>query len=74
MSHTFGVGDRVQLALAPPYFKTADSMPMLRPPDLIPLGAEGVITEQRPGNSWVIKFERGSVLLDSKYLRPGSAV
>ena len=67
------IGDRVQLATAPPFFKTADPMPMLRPPDVVALGAEGDITEQRAGGYWVVKFERGSFLLDAQYLAPAGA-
>jgi hypothetical protein len=62
------VGDRVCLSSAPPYFKTADSMPMLRPPDLIPVGAEGVVLDQRPGGYWGVRFERATVLVDEQYL------
>ena len=32
---TFSVGDAVQLKGRPKYLKTADPMPMLRPPDLV---------------------------------------
>lgn len=63
-----GIGDRVQLTIAPPYLKTAEPMPMLRPPDLVPLGSSGEIVEQRPGGAWVVRFERGSFLLDGQYL------
>ena len=67
------VGDRVQLTTAPPFFKTADPMPMLRPPDVVAVGAEGEVTEQRAGGYWVVKFERGSFLLDAQYLAPAGA-
>jgi hypothetical protein len=43
-------------------------MPMLRPGDIISVGAQGVITEQKPGGYWTIKFERGSFLVDGAYL------
>jgi hypothetical protein len=68
MSPSFSIGDRIRLTAQPPYFKTADPMPMLRPPDLVAIGAEGDVTEQRAGGYWVVKFERGSFLLDSQYL------
>jgi hypothetical protein len=68
MTDSLQVGDRVRLATPPPYFKTADPMPMLRPPDLITVGEVGEITEQRLANQWVIKFERNQVLLDQQYL------
>lgn len=73
MGQVFKVGDRVCLASPPPYFKTADPMPMLRPPDLIPVGSEGVIIDQRPGGYWGVKFSRGAVLVEADYLRPSSA-
>ncbi|MEM8602825.1 MAG: NAD(P)H dehydrogenase assembly family protein, partial [Cyanobacteria bacterium P01_H01_bin.121] len=41
MTYVFRVGDRVRLATRPPYFKTTDPMPMLRPPDLVPVGEVG---------------------------------
>ncbi|PZU98534.1 MAG: DUF3148 domain-containing protein [Leptolyngbya sp.] len=68
MTSEFAVGDRVRLAALPPYFKTADPMPMLRPADTVPLGAEGVILSRRPGGYWGIKFDKGSFLVDSQFL------
>ncbi len=68
MATEFSVGDRVRLIALPPYFKTADPMPMLRPPDTIPLGAEGVVQSRRPGGYWGIKFDKGAFLVDSQYL------
>ena len=67
---SFRIGDRVRLKSQPPYFKTADPMPMLRPPDLISVGEVGVVLEQRPGGYWVVRFERGSFLVDDPYLEP----
>lgn len=64
----FKVGDYVRLAQSPPYLKTADAMPMLRPPDLLPVGALGLVKDQRPGGYWGVRFEQGSFLLDSQYL------
>jgi hypothetical protein len=68
MSAGFMVGDRVRLKSQPPYLKTADTMPMLRPGDIIPVGSQGVITQQKPGGYWTVKFERGAFLVDSSYL------
>ncbi len=68
MSPTFIIGDRVCLETAPPYLKTADTMPMLRPGDIIPVGAQGVIVQQKPGSYWAVKFEQGVFLVDSTYL------
>lgn len=78
-SKEFAVGDRVCVVAMPPYLKTADPMPMLRPPSLIQLGEEGTVIDRRPGNYWGVKFARGVFLLDSQYIdrvdidRAGSA-
>lgn len=64
----FTVGDRVRVVAMPPYVKTAEPMPMLRPPDVIRLGEEGVILARRPGGYWSIRFKRGAFLLDSQYI------
>ncbi|MGB7085007.1 MAG: NAD(P)H dehydrogenase assembly family protein, partial [Phormidesmis sp.] len=38
---SFQVGDRVKVHTLPPYLKSAETMPMLRPPDLVEVGEEG---------------------------------
>jgi hypothetical protein len=68
MADEFAVGDRVRLIDLPPYFKTADPMPMLRPPDTMAVGAEGVVQSRRPGGYWGIRFDKGGFLVDSQYL------
>lgn len=68
MSDEFSVGDCVKVQTLPPYYKTADPMPMLRPPNVIPLGEKGIIMDRRPGGYWVVHFARGAYLLDSQYL------
>jgi hypothetical protein len=62
------VGDRVRLAALPAYLKTAEPMPMLRPPDLLKIGDEGVIIDRRPGGYWGVRFAQGAFLLESQYL------
>ncbi len=62
------VGDRVKLKARPPYIKTAEPMPMLRSPELLEIGAEGVILARRPGGYYAVHFANGSFLLDDKYL------
>lgn len=62
------VGDRVRVIALPPYIKTADPMPMLRPPDLLRIGEEGVIFDRRPGGYWGVRFERGAFLIDRQYI------
>jgi Protein of unknown function (DUF3148) len=68
MSTEFTIGAMVHLASQPPYIKTADPMPMLRPGQLLTVGTTGTITARQPGEHWVVKFEQGSFLIDSKYL------
>lgn len=62
------VGGKVKLVTTPPYLKTADPMPMLRPATLINVGEEGVAVARNPGGTWSVKFERGTYLLDAQYL------
>jgi hypothetical protein len=62
------VGDRVKIIALPSYIKTAEPMPMLRPPHLLTIGEEGVIMERRPGGYWGIRFTQGAFLLESQYI------
>ncbi len=62
------VGDRVKLVMLPSYVKTADPMPMLRPPDVLTVGEKGVILDRRPGGYWGVRFTQGAFLLETKYL------
>ncbi|MEO1510395.1 MAG: DUF3148 domain-containing protein, partial [Cyanobacteria bacterium J06633_23] len=62
------VGGKARIAARPPYLKTADTMPMLRPPDLVAVGEEGILLERKPGGYWSVKFERGAFLIDQRYL------
>jgi hypothetical protein len=41
---------------------------MLRPPNVIRLGEEGIVMDRRPGNYWGVKFARGVFLMESQYL------
>lgn len=68
MDKEFTVGDRVRLITLPAYVKTADPMPMLRPPDVLTLGEEGIVLDRRPGNYWSVRFSKGAYLLESQYL------
>lgn len=68
MSKEFTVGDRVRVIVLPRYVKTAEPMPMLRPPDVIQLGEEGVILDRRPGGYWGVRFSKGAFLMDSSYI------
>ena len=64
----FTVGQKVRLIAQPPYVKTAEPMPILRPPNVVRLGEEGTILDRRPGGYWGVRFEKGAFLLDSQYL------
>jgi hypothetical protein len=64
----FVVGERVRVVSLPPYVKTAEPMPMLRPPDVIRVGEEGVILGRQPGGYWQVRLEKAAYLLDGQYL------
>lgn len=68
MAKELSVGDRVRLVALPPYVKTADPMPMLRPPTVVAVGEEGLVMSRRPGGYWGVRFSNGTFLLDSQYL------
>jgi Protein of unknown function (DUF3148) len=70
MSQEFNIGTTIELVRLPAYLKTADPMPMLRPPSVLEIGATGLITDRKPGNYWVVKFDRGSFLLEEGYMQP----
>ena len=69
----FTVGTKVQLVSLPPYLKTADPMPMLRPPNLIAVGEEGVILACHPSGYWSVRFDRGAFLLEEQYIESTTA-
>ena len=68
MSTELNIGTNVRIIALPTYLKTADPMPMLLSPSLLALGMNGLITDRKPGNYWVVKFERGAFLLEAQYL------
>ena len=70
MAKEFSIGSKVRVVSLPPYVKTADPMPMLRPPDVIHLNEEGIVLDRRPGGYWGVKFARGAFLLEADYLEP----
>ncbi len=65
----FAVGDRVHLAGALRYLKTADPMPMLRPPDLVASDEVGRVVEIRPRGWFAVAFRRGTFLISGENLR-----
>jgi hypothetical protein len=68
MSREFVVGSKVRLIALPPYVKTTDPMPMLRPPDVISIGEEGTVIDRRPGGYWGVRFPKGAFLMDANYI------
>ncbi|MDY6936206.1 MAG: DUF3148 domain-containing protein [Cyanobacteriota bacterium] len=62
------VGTKVRAIALPPYLKTADPMPMLRPPNLIALGEEGIVVACNPSGYWSVRFDRGTFLLEEQYI------
>jgi Protein of unknown function (DUF3148) len=68
MSQEFNIGTTIRIVALPTYLKTADPMPMLRSPSCLELGKIGIITDRKPGNYWVVKFDQSSFLLEDRYL------
>ena len=62
------VGARVRLQQAPAYLKSADAMPMLRPPDLVDAGEVGEVVGLRAGEQVAVRFRRGAFLLERRQL------
>ena len=58
------VRDKVKLIIPLPYLKTADNMPKLRPPELVAIDEVGEILAINSPETVVIKFRRGSFLID----------
>lgn len=61
-------GDRVRVAMLPPYVKTADTMPMLRPPTVLKVNEEGIIVNRRSADYWAVQFKGGTFLMEQQYL------
>ena len=65
----FSVGEKVSLQVPLPYLKTADSISMLRPPDLVSLDEVGVIIGIRSNDLLEVKFRRGNFLIPSERIK-----
>ncbi len=65
----FSIGEKVSLQVPLPYLKTADSISMLRPPDLVSLDEVGLIIGIRPNDLLEVKFRRGNFLIPSERLK-----
>lgn len=64
------IGKKARLVQVPPYVKTAEAMPMLRPSDFLEVGQEGMVLDRRPANYWAIRFKQGAYLIDGNNLEP----
>tara|TARA_Y100001968_G_C19126094_1_gene604339 strand:- start:391 stop:612 length:222 start_codon:yes stop_codon:yes gene_type:complete len=62
----FLIGEKVSLQVPLPYLKTADSIPVLRPPDLVSLDEVGEIIGIRANDLLEVKFRRGNFLIPSE--------
>ena len=60
----FEIRDKVKLIAPVSYLKTADNMPMLRPPDLVAIDEVGEILSIKSPETVEVKFRRGTFLLD----------
>ena len=65
----YSVGEKVSLQVPLPYLKTADTISMLRPPDLVSLDEVGVIIGIRPNDLLEVKFRRGNFLIPSERVK-----
>ena len=65
----FSIGDKVSLQVPMPYLKTADTISMLRPPDLVSLDEVGEVMGIRPKDLLEVKFRRGNFLIPSERLQ-----
>ncbi len=61
----FSIGDKVFLIAPLPYLKTAEPMPMLRPPDLVSLEETGEVVGLRSFEILEVRFRRGKFLIPS---------
>jgi hypothetical protein len=62
------VGSRVRLKDTPAYLKTADAMPMLRPPELVDGGEVGQVVALKALGQVAVRFRRGTFLLEGRQL------
>jgi hypothetical protein len=59
------IGQSVRLRHGVPYLRSAEPMPMLRPPDLVDREEVGQVQELRGLGRVAVRFRRGSFLLDA---------
>jgi len=64
----FPIGSQVRLRSLPAYLKTADPMPMLRPPDLVDAAEVGEVVGLRALEQLAVHFRRGTFLVEARQL------
>ena len=62
------IGDKVYLLMPLPYLKTAEPMPMLRPPDLVSSEEIGEIVALIGPETVKVRFRRGTFLIPTCHL------
>ena len=62
------IGDQVRLIRPQTFLKTADPMPMLRPPDLVAHNEIGRGMALQPAQTAAVRFARGTFLLSIEQL------
>ena len=62
------IGDQVRLIRPQTFLKTADPMPMLRPPDLVAHNEIGRFMALQPAQTAAVRFARGTFLLSIEQL------
>jgi len=62
------IGEKVFLIVPLPYLKTADPMPMLRPPDLVSSEEIGEIVALIGPETVKVRFRRGTFLIPTCHL------
>ena len=70
---TVSIGDQVRLLRTQTFLKTADAMPMLRPPDLVTTDEIGLVTALHPVETAAVRFSRGTFLLSHDQLTSADA-
>lgn len=71
---TVSIGDQVRLVRPQTFLKTADPMPMLRPPDLVANDEIGRVMALHPADTAAVRFSRGTFLLSIQQLKPVAPV
>ena len=65
----FKIKQKVKLIAPLPFLKTAENMPMLRPPELVAIDEIGEIISLKSPETVEVKFRRGNFLIDTDKLQ-----